>query len=388
MKPEVFEDLVSLYFDHALDAEGMAELNRLLGSKPELAARFVRMGRVHAGIQELSGSRASSVPSRVSRRKLLLWISPAAAAVGFLALTLFIARPSARLEDSSGAAIFDGSSLETSAGGSGTVRLPDGTRLHAGAETSLKIEPGRVTMRRGTLAADVARQQPGQALVFSTPQADAKVLGTRLFLSVEPDSTLCWVEEGHVQVVRPGGGHVVDIREGFYTVATPQTELKAEPVAKSPATVTAPTIRIIAPDRWPKSYAAYPFHEGSLIYRDRGWRITDLPPELDGALGIATLAEDRRSQEASLLVFEIDRESDVWVGIDGRAAKDLKKLPSWLTEWTSTGLQIYSKTAANSYYHLYRRRFPAGTVSLGGNHHGGDTGAMVNYTVLVTAPGK
>lgn len=388
MKPESFEDLVSLYFDHALDAEGMAELNRLLASKPDLAARFVRMGRVHAGIKELSGSRSSSVRPGASRRKVLLWMTPAAAAAGFLVLTLFIARPSARLEDSSGQVVFDGSSLETPVGGSGTVRLPDGTRLHAGSETAFTIESGRVTLRRGTLAADVAKQKPGQTLVFSTPQAEAKVLGTRLFLSIEGDSTLCRVEEGHVQVVRQGSDQAVDVRGGFYAVATPQAELKAEPVAKPVPTTSAPTIRFIAPDRWPKTFASYPFREGSLLYRDRGWRITTIPAELDGAVGIATFAEDRKSQEASHLVFEIDREADVWVGIDTRSAKNARKVPDWMKDWESTGLKIYSKTAGNSTFQLYRRRFPAGTVTLGGNHHGGDTGAGVNYTVLVTVPGK
>ena len=386
MKPESFEDLVSLYFDHALDAEGVAELNRLLASKPELAARFVRMGRVHAGIKELSGSKASSVRPGVSRRKVFLWITPAAAAAGFLVLTLFIARPSARLEESSGSVVFDGSSLETPAGGSGTVRLPDGTRLHAGSETSLQIESGRVTLRRGTLAADVAKQKPGQSLVFSTPQAEAKVLGTRLFLAVEGDSTLCRVEEGHVQVVRQGTTQAVDVRGGFYTVATPQAELKAEPVAKAVPSTSGPTIRFVAPDRWPKTFASYPFREGSLLYRDRGWRITTMPAELDGAIGIATFAEDRKSQDEKALVFEIDREADVWVGIDTRSAKNARKVPDWMKEWESTGLRIQSKTAGNSTYQLYRRRFPAGTVALGGNHHGGDTGAGVNYTVLVTVP--
>jgi hypothetical protein len=386
MKAEHFDDLVSFYFDDALDPEGLAELNQLLATRLDLASRFVHLGRVHGGFRELSASPIESSRAPNRRRTLLLVIPPTLAAAAFLFLVFVLTRPSARMEESQGAVTFDGSSLETPTGGSATIALPDGSRLHAGADTALGLAPGRVTLHRGTLAAEVVRQKPGSSLVFSTPQADVRVIATRLFLSIEVDSTLCRVEEGQVQVTRPGHDQVLDVRGGFYAVATPQSELKAEPVARPAPVPGVPTVRVIAPSRWPKSYGVAPFHTGSLLYKDRGWRITDIPSEVDGAVGIVTLAEDRRSQEERLLVFEIDREADVWVGIDGRAAQLSKKLPGWLAGWESTGLRIYSKTAANSYYHLYRRRFPAGEVVLGGNHQGGDTGAAVNYTVLVTAP--
>lgn len=385
MKTERFEDLVSFYFDDALDSEGLAELDLLLATRPDLASRFVHLGRVHGGLRELSGARVEFSPAPGRRRALLMFAPPGFAAAAFLALVFFLTRPSARLEESEGAVTFDGSSLETPAGGSATVALPDGTRIHAGSETSLRLAPGGVTLSRGTLAAEVPREK---TLRFTTPQTEALAPGSRLFLSVDADSTLCRVEEGRVQLTRPGNAQAVDVRGGFYAVATPQSDLKAEPVTKPAPAPGLPVVRLIAPARWPKSYAVYPFHAGSLLYKDRGWRITDIPAEVDGAMGIATLAEDRRSQDERLLVFELDREADVWVGIDGRAAQISKKLPGWLSGWESTGLRIYSKTAANSYYHLYRRRFPPGEVALGGNLQGGDTGAAVNYTVLVTAPGR
>lgn len=388
MKEGSFEDLASLYFDDALDADGVAALNVLLASRPDLARRFVTLGRVHAGIQELSGRMAQPSRRRFPRRILLGAVLTAAAAAGLLlAVSLF--RPAAaRLEDSAGGATFDGTVLESPSAGTATVLLPDGTRLHAGPDTSVRVEPGRITLTRGTLGADVAKQAAGKELVFATPQASARVLGTRLFLAVEPDSTLCRVEEGRVRLTRQDGGQSVDVPGGSYAVAAPQSELKVEPVARVARKEGVPGLKILAPARWPKSYTAYPFHADSLLYRDRGWRITDIPAEVDGALGIATLAEDRRSQEETLLVFEVDREVDVWVGIDGRAVQLSKKLPTWLKGWEATGLRVYSKTASNSYYHLFRRRYPAGKVTLGGNHCGGDTGAAVNYTVLVTIPDR
>ena len=378
-----FEELVSLYLDDALDAEGLAELNRLL-TQPEFAARFVHLSRVHGGMRELSsGAAKAAAPSR--RRFLRPWMAPAVAAAGFLLLIYFLSRPTARLEDAVGAVKFDGSVFESSARGSGTIVLPDGTRLLAGPETSIRLAGQRIQLDRGRIAADVPDQPQGKSLVFSTPQVDAEVLGTKLSLSVDPEATLCNVETGRVRLLQKATSKSVVVESGFFAVAVGQGELKVEPlVMPTPPTKGAPTIRVTAPQRWPKAYKVTTFRKDSLIYGDRGWRITDIPAEVDGAQGIVTLAEDKSSQDEVLLVFELDREADVWVGIDGRAAQISKKLPTWLASWEATNLKIYSKTAGNSYYHLYKRRFPAGTVSLGGNHCGGDTGAGVNYTVLIT----
>jgi hypothetical protein len=48
-----FDRLVSEYLDEALDGEGVAELGTLLASRPEYAARFVRLSRLHGGLREL-----------------------------------------------------------------------------------------------------------------------------------------------------------------------------------------------------------------------------------------------------------------------------------------------------------------------------------------------
>ena len=381
--PPTFDDLVSLYFEDALDAGGLEELNVLLATRPDLAARFVHLGRIHGALRELEAGSGAREVVPVRRRAWLAWAIPGMAAAAFLALVGLLARPSARLEGATGPVTFDGSALETSAGGAATLVLSDGSRLHAGGDTALRLADGGVIVGRGTLACDVpaGRSRP---LALTSPEAALRTSGARFFLSVELESTLCRVEEGEVRMERRATSESIDLRAGTYALAGRGQEFRPVAGSKSAPRPEVPHVRLLAPDRWPRSYALSPFHVGSLLYRDRGWEITTIPPELDGALGIVTLAEDRRSQEERLLVFEIDREADVWVGIDGRAAQLSKKLPSWLRGWEATGLRIHSKTASNSYYHLYRRRFPAGEVALGGNHCGGDTGAAVNYTVLVT----
>lgn len=55
MTPEEFDDLASLYLDGALPPDRLEEFNGLLATRPDLAARFVRLGRVHGGLRELEG---------------------------------------------------------------------------------------------------------------------------------------------------------------------------------------------------------------------------------------------------------------------------------------------------------------------------------------------
>lgn len=370
-------DLIQGHLDGTLSDDEAARLTDLLRSDPEARDAFARALRQDVLLGEVL-SEASS-PARASIRRPLLLAAAACLLIG-LGLALWLPRPGAKLEDALGEVRFDGTSLETPAGGSARLLLSDGTRLHAGPETRLTLGEGRIDVLQGTLAADVAPQ--ASSLVFATPQAEARVLGTRLVLAVEPSETVCKVDEGHVRLVSRTTQQAVDVRGGHYAIAAPQARLETEPLASPPAPGR-PVVFILEPNRWPKSYSTYTFRKDALIYRDRGYRITTLPEELDGAIGIATLAADKASQEESLLVFKIDREAEVWVGIDARAAKDARKLPAWLAGWEATGRKAYSKTAGNSTYHFYRKRFPAGSVSLGGNHHGGDTGAGVNYLVLV-----
>lgn len=373
-------DLIQGHLDGTLTEAEADRLAELLRNDPEAREAFARALRQDVLLGEVLSE--AGAPARRSLRRPLLLAAAACLLLG-IGLALWLPRGGARLEESAGEARFDGTSLETAAGASARVLLPDGTRLHAGPETRLTLGKGRVDVHQGNLAADVAPQ--AVTLVFATPQAEARVLGTRLVLAVEPNETVCKVDEGHVRLVSRTTEQAVDVKGGHYAIAVPKGELKAEPLAPPPASGR-PSVFIVEPNRWPKSYSTYTFRKDALIYRDRGYRITTLPEELDGATGIATLAADKASQDERLLVFKIDREAEVWVGIDARAAKDARKLPGWLRGWEASGLKAHSKTAGNSTYHFYRKRFPAGSVWLGGNHHGGDTGAGVNYIVLVTAP--
>ncbi len=109
------------------------------------------------------------------------------------------------------------------------VAYPDGTRLYAGGDTSLTLAAGKaVTVARGEVAADVAPQPRGSAVVFTTPGAEVKVLGTRLAIVSRPESTWVQVEKGRVQVTRRSDRWSIALRAGQVAVV----EAGALPVAR------------------------------------------------------------------------------------------------------------------------------------------------------------
>jgi len=84
-----FDDLVSLYLDEALDPEGVEELSRLVAARAPLAARFVRLSRVHGCLRQIEAPGASErmLKRRASRRRRLAFawaVVAAAALLGFL----------------------------------------------------------------------------------------------------------------------------------------------------------------------------------------------------------------------------------------------------------------------------------------------------------------
>ena len=109
----------------------------------------------------------------------------------------------------------------------------DGTRLVLGADTSLtqvldrKGELRRIHVEQGVVAAQVARQAGGESLVFVTPTAEARVVGTRLTLLVSAASTRLEVKEGRVKLSRRGEDGAVDVGADQYAVAAKGTSLAA-----------------------------------------------------------------------------------------------------------------------------------------------------------------
>jgi len=112
---------------------------------------------------------------------------------------------------------------------SAAVVFPDGTRVELRGETEVRdLAPKRLFLSRGALEARVAKQ--ASPLVFDTPQAEAKVLGTILRLQVDAKGTLLEVDEGKVRLTRTSDQKAVDVVAGTFALAS---ELKAKPLPKA-----------------------------------------------------------------------------------------------------------------------------------------------------------
>jgi ferric-dicitrate binding protein FerR (iron transport regulator) len=122
-----------------------------------------------------------------------------------------------------GAKILSGETIATVGAGSlALVRLPDGTRIDLEADTQV-VFTDKIDLVRGSLTADVAKQPAGKALLFSTPHAEARILGTRLRLSIEGESTRLDVREGRVRFTRTRDGASADVAGGaFSSTAAPR----------------------------------------------------------------------------------------------------------------------------------------------------------------------
>jgi len=111
------------------------------------------------------------------------------------------------------------------------LRYADGTRLELWADTRVArlSEPAdasygkQAIVTEGTLLGAVVKQPAGRPLVVTTPHGEARVLGTVLSVTVEPDgvgATRLEVGHGKVQFTESVKGKSVDVTSGLYTVAS------------------------------------------------------------------------------------------------------------------------------------------------------------------------
>ncbi len=161
---------------------------------------------------------------------------PAGPILGRVEGEVYVVAGSERIRAAAGRAIVQGQGLETvGAQSQATVVFRDGTRLEVGPATGLgEVAEGsgrgkRITVARGRIAAQVNRQPADRPLVIATPQAEVKVLGTRLTVGVGPGSTRVEVSEGRVRVTRQPDGASIELTAGLHAVASPGVPLAARP---------------------------------------------------------------------------------------------------------------------------------------------------------------
>jgi ferric-dicitrate binding protein FerR (iron transport regulator) len=146
--------------------------------------------------------------------------------------------------------------------GRGVVHFADGTRMDLSEKTSIARISDRggasgtgiaVELAEGTLAIEAAHQPTGRAMVIATPHGEARILGTTLRLSVDPDSTRLDVLEGKVRLSRPGAA-ATDVIGGHFAVAAEGVELAPRP---HPRMVVEPVFRFSFEDgKLPRAFTA------------------------------------------------------------------------------------------------------------------------------------
>lgn len=128
-----------------------------------------------------------------------------------------------------GEPVFAGEPLHAASAGA-ALRMEDGTLLEPGPDAVVReIRSRTVALAAGSLRASVARAA-GVPFLLSTPHAEVRVLGTKLFVSVGTDSTRVEVEEGRVRVRRLPDGPAADVAAGQFAVAGPGAAPTARPL--------------------------------------------------------------------------------------------------------------------------------------------------------------
>ena len=126
-----------------------------------------------------------------------------------------------------------------------------------------------------------------------------------------------------------------------------------------------------------RSYRVLTLRAGIPVYTDRNYRITTVPPVLQGEAFIQTACGDAERDSGVALEFTLRYPATVWLADDARP----KQLPTWMRQgWMRTELVI--ETTDPKRMNLYRRDFPAGPVKLGANRDGVNQGKG-NYLVII-----
>lgn len=135
-----------------------------------------------------------------------------------------------------GQAIYSGDRMESAGPRSFAIlSYPDRTRLEIGGDTIVReIAEARIFLEKGSIKAEVARQPKDRPLIFATPHGDARVLGTVLRVSVDPDpkhGTSLEVQEGKVELRNPAGKSVL-VEAGYHAAIVGGAPTAAKPLPR------------------------------------------------------------------------------------------------------------------------------------------------------------
>lgn len=235
---EVRRDYVALTRQHAQLFEIAEERKVVVLDQPRFEAkmktrfRWPRLAWAAAFVL-VAALAALLLPSRLERRAATAVVESWQGEVRF-----FTASGQAQLAP--GGRMPPGARVETVGDQSSAVILfPDKTRVDVGGSTVLvnisHQRPGGRELhleRGGTVDAYVAKVAPEAPVVFTTPDAEATVLGTVLRLSHREEETRLEVTEGAVRLRRLRDSAEVTVRAGQFAVTEPEADLRVRPLRR------------------------------------------------------------------------------------------------------------------------------------------------------------
>jgi hypothetical protein len=150
--------------------------------------------------------------------------------------------PQSREAVSTETLLYAGDSVASEAGGLAEMLYADGTRVELTPSAIVVLEDEssskRLRLTAGEVDATVAKQPVGKPMIFSTPNAQATVLGTKLKLALRGSATRLDVTEGAVRLQKKDDGHAVEVVAGKFAVAEVGTELAVQSIQPVVAAVT------------------------------------------------------------------------------------------------------------------------------------------------------
>jgi putative heme-binding domain-containing protein len=154
--------------------------------------------------------------------------------------------------------------------------------------------------------------------------------------------------------------------------------------ANKPPQIDSPTGAALVRNLKARSGAPYKLVPGGFafktpVYVDRGFRLSSVPSELEGADLIQTANNDDNSRGDQWLSAEALVPVRVWVGIDARQ----KAVPNWVQK-NFVKEPFTAAIDEGAKFIFYQRTFAAGPIQLGGNTDDGRGGGKGNYIVAIS----
>jgi len=269
MTPDERDRLLLRYLDGDLTRAEGAELNRLLESDAE-ARNFLReIGMQAVSMADLAREQDLAVPrtkpaavqTRVRSWRTAMAAIASAAVLLVCTTTIWLSRGRAEavtLTNVSGAVSwnFEGGQSQPGLQPGDTVRggvlsvegaassaqliFRDGSTIALNGDSELVLPSKadkQLSLRRGSISADVRPQPSSRPMRIRTPTAEIVVMGTRFYVSSQPAETAISVDAGQVRVWRLADERSVDVAQGQAATASLDVDqpLEAAPLPPVPA---------------------------------------------------------------------------------------------------------------------------------------------------------